>query len=199
MHGYSENFKKQVVKKVLTDGIKQREICRKLHLNEKTVHSWRKKYSNEIKDEINQLNINSFFVEEEVDIEKLLAESEPVEIKLETQAVEQIIAKGKIPSQYTIPEKYAIMSLFRKLSKDQFGQTLRTYGLQSQHIKLWEDEILFMGKKQINHDEYIKKLEAENKELKKQLKNSEKEKYELKVLIELKKKYKSLFKEEGEE
>jgi transposase-like protein len=199
MYTYSESFKKQVVKKVLTDGIKQVEICRKLKIGESAVRKWRKKYAEEVKNEIIQINIDSFFVEDEVDIEKLLIESEPENIRDEKGIVEKIIEKGKIPSEYTIPEKYAIVSMVRKLSKDQLGLTLRTYGLQSQHIKLWEEEILFMGKKQIDHDEYIKKLEAENKELKKQLKNSEKERYELKVLIDLKKKYSLLFKQDGEE
>lgn len=199
MRIYSENFKKQVVKKVLTDGIKQREICRKLDLAENTVRAWRRTYSDEVKKEIEQVDIDAFFVEEEVDIEKLLAEAEPEKIKQEKAIVESIIEKRKIPSEYTISEKYAIISMIRKLSREQVGIALRKYGLHSQHIKVWEDEILSMGKKQINHDEYIKKLEAENKELKKQLKNSEKEKHELEVLIELKKKYKTLFKEDGEE
>jgi transposase-like protein len=199
MHAYSEKFKKEVVKKVLTDGIIQIEISRKLNLSEYTVRKWKKKYADEVRNEIKQIDIESFFVEEDVDIEKLLAESEPDLIRHEKETVEKIIEKRKIPSEYTFSEKYSILSMIRKLSKDQLGLTLRTYGLQSQHIKLWEDEILFMGKKQINHDEYIKKLEQENKDLKKLLKNSEKKNYELGVLIELKKKYKSLFKEDGEE
>lgn len=64
---------------------------------------------------------------------------------------------------------------------------------------MWEDEILAMGKKESDRDAIIKKLEDENKQLRKQLKESEKEKRELEILIELKKKYKTLFKQDGEE
>jgi transposase-like protein len=199
MYSYSENFKKQVVKKVLSEGIKQIDICRKLNLSFNSVRNWRKQYADEVKNEIKQIDIDSLFIEEEVDIDRLLLQAEPLEIRNEKEIFEKIIAKEKIPAEYTIEEKYVIISAVRKMPKDQIGLILRNCGLQSEHIKLWEDEILSMGKKQINHDEYIKKLEAEVKELKKKLKNSEQEKHELEVLIELKKKYKLLFKQDGEE
>jgi len=199
MREYTMNFKKQVVKKVLTDGISQIAVCRKLNLSASTVLIWKKKYGEEVKKEIEQINIDAFFVEEEVDIDKLLAQSEPESVNSERSIVEKIIEKRKTPIEYTISEKFAILMMIRKLSKDNVGHTMRRYGLHSDHLKLWEEEILIMGKKQINQGEYIKKLEEENKLLKKQLKNTERDKHELEIMIELKKKYKNLFKEEGEE
>ncbi len=73
---------------------------------------------------------------------------------------------------------------------------MRSYSLQSGHIRQWEDEILSMGKKHTDQDELIKKLEQENKELRKKLKESERDKRELEILIELKKKYKTLFEQD---
>lgn len=199
MHEYSENFKKQVVKKVLSDGVKQRDVCRKLHISEHSIFSWKKKYAEEMKNEVKRIDVESFFIEEEVDIDKLLMESEPEGERIEKETLEKIISKQKILSEYTAAEKYAIISVFRKMSEDKIGVALRSCGLQSKHIKLWEDEIIKVGHKRIDTDDYTKRLEDEVKDLKKKLKNSEKEKHELEILIELKKKYSSLFKEEGEE
>jgi predicted glycosyltransferase involved in capsule biosynthesis len=75
----------------------------------------------------------------------------------------------------------------------------RRAGLHSEHIKLWEDEILAMGKKEMDKSDYIKNLEEENKKLNKKLKELERDKKELQVLIELKKKYPTLFKGDGED
>jgi hypothetical protein len=55
-----------------------------------------------------------------------------------------------------------------------------------------------MSKKQIDKDEYIKKLESEKKTLLKQVKNLERDKRELEFLIEIKKKHPRLFGEDKE-
>jgi transposase-like protein len=199
MYEYSENFKKQVVKKVLTDGVTQIEVCRKLHISMHSIINWKKRYAEEMKNEVKRIDVESFFIEEEVDIDKLLMAGEPETERTEKETLEKIIAGQKIPSEYTTAEKYAIISVFRKMSEDKIGAALRSCGIQSKHIKLWEDEIIKMGEKRIGTDDYTKRLEDEVKDLKKKLKNSEKEKHELEILIELKKKYSSLFKEEGEE
>ena len=136
--------------------------------------------------------------EEEVDIEKILLEAEPENEKREIEQLEKI-KKGQSASRYTTIEKYVIISHLRKVSQEQAGIFLRSYGLQSGHIKKWEEEILTMGKKQLDQNEKISKLEDENKTLRKQIKEIERDKRELEILIELKKKYKHLFRQEGED
>jgi transposase-like protein len=195
---YTEAFKKQVVKKVLSPGIVMTEIAEKLKIHPGTVGEWKKRYGEEMKAEIVELNLDRLLYEEPVDIERLLREAEPATERREQEALDRI-QKGLPPSQYKSVEKYVIIHHLKKLSDTEAGVFLRSYGLQSGHIRQWEDEILTMGKKQMDQDELIKKLEEENKQLRKQLKESEREKRELEILIELKKKYKTLFKQDGED
>jgi hypothetical protein len=58
---------------------------------------------------------------------------------------------------------------------------------------------LAAGKKNIDQGELIKRLEAENKQLAKELKEAKQEKHELEFLISVKKKYPTLFKQDGED
>jgi transposase-like protein len=187
-----------VVKKVLSPGTIIVDVARKLKISTNAIHLWKKRYANEVQSEIVQINVEALLKEEEVDIEKLLLGAEPEEDNREIEIIEKI-KKGCPLSQYTSLEKYAIISRLRKLTGEQAGIFLRNYGLQSGHIEMWKDEILIMGKKQLDQNEIIKKLEDEIKQLRKQLKNSERDNRELEILIELKKKYKNLFKEEGED
>jgi transposase-like protein len=196
---YTEEFKKQVVKKVLSPGVIIRHVAERLKISEHAIRSWKKLYTEEVKSEIVQINIEALLEEEKVDIDKLLLEAEVPEDRKEIEVLEKI-KKGQPPSQYTNLEKYAIITHLKKTGGEaQAGIFLRSYGLQSGHIKMWEDEILTMGKKQLDQNEIIKKQEGEIKLLRKQLKESERDKRELEILVELKKKYKNLFKEEGEE
>lgn len=195
---YTEEFKREVVKKVLSPGVIQNDVARKLKMSNTTIKSWRKKYAEEVKAEIVQINIEALLQEEKVDIDKLLLEAEKPEDRREVEIIGRI-EKGRPVSHYTNLEKYAIITHLKKMTSDQVGIFLRSYGLQSGHIRMWEDEILAMGKKQLDQNEVIKKLEEENKLLRKQLKASERDKRELEILVELKKKYKNLFKEEGED
>lgn len=151
-----------------------------------------------MKAQVIQLDIERLLYEEPIDLEKLLLEAEPETIQLELETLNRI-EKGKSPTQYKALEKYVIIHHLKKLTADEAGIFLRSYGLQSGHIQQWEDEILVMGKKHMDQDELIKKLEEENKQLQKQLKEAERDKRELEILIELKKKYKTLFKQDGED
>jgi hypothetical protein len=159
---------------------------------------WKRLYGDEVKAEIIQINVAALLHEEKIDIEKLLLDAEPEEKKREIDLLNKI-EKGRPPFQYAPTEKYAVISHLKRLSGEQAGTFMRSYGLHSQHIKMWEDEILSMGKKQIDQNETIKKQEEEIKLLRKQLKESERDKRELEILIELKKKYKTLFKQDGED
>lgn len=195
---FTEEFKKQVVKKAISPGVIQKDIARKLGISMQAILRWKKLYAEEMKTEVVQINVAALLHEEKIDIEKLLLESEPEDKKREIGILNKI-KKGCAPSQYTTVEKYAIVTHLKQISGEQAGVFMRSYGLHSQHIKMWEDEILAMGKKQLDQNEVIKKLEEENKLLRKQLKESERDKRELEILIELKKKYKTLFKQDGEE
>jgi transposase-like protein len=195
---YTEAFKKQVVKKVLSPGIVMTEIAEKLKIHPGTIGEWKKRYGEEMKAEIVQLDLDRLLYEEPVDIERMLREAEPEAEQREQEALDRI-QKGLPPSQYKSVEKYVIIKHLKQLSETETGVFLRSYGLQSGHIKQWEDEILAMGKKHLDQDEIIKRQEEEIKHLRKQLKESEREKRELEILIELKKKYKTLFKQDGED
>jgi transposase-like protein len=195
---YTEEFKKQVVKKVLSPGILMTEIAQKLKIYPGTIGNWKKRYGEEMKAEIVQLDLDRLLYEEPVDIERLLREAEPAAEQREQEALDRI-EKGLPPSQYKSVEKYVIIHHLKKLSDTEAGVFLRSYGLQSGHIRQWEDEILVMGKKHLDQDEIIKRQEEEIKQLRKQLKEAERDKRELEIMIELKKKYKTLFKQDGED
>jgi len=195
---YTEDFKKQVVKKALSPGVIISEVARKLKISEHSIRGWRRLYAEEVKSEIVQINIDVLLQEEKVDIDKLLLEAEKPEDKREMEIINRI-EKGRQVSHYTNLEKYAIITHLKKMTGEQTGIFLRSYGLQSGHIKMWEDGILAMGKKQLDQNEIIKRQEEEIKLLRKQLKAAERDKRELEILVELKKKYKNLFKEEGED
>jgi transposase-like protein len=195
---YTEEFKKQVVKKVLSPGVLIKEVCRKLKVSTSSIQDWKKLYGDEVRSEVMQIDIEKILFEEPVDVEKMLLEAEPEAKQRELEAMNRI-EKGKPASQYKTLEKYVIIHHLKKLTADEAGIFLRSYGLQSGHIRQWEEEILAMGKKHVDQDELIKRLEEENKQLRKQLKESERDKRELEILIELKKKYKNLFKQDGED
>ncbi len=195
---HTDEFKKQVVKKVLSPGVFIKDVARKLKISPHTIGIWKKLYGDEVKAKVVQIDIDRILYEEPVDIEKLLLEAEPEEKQQELEALSRI-EKGKPATQYKTQEKYVIIHHLSKLSAEEAGAFLRSYGLRGGHIRQWEDEILSMGKEHANQDELIKKLEEENKELRKKLKESERDKRELEILIELKKKYKTLFKQDGEE
>ena len=195
---YTEDFKKQVVRKVLSPGIIITEVARKLKISSHSIHIWKKRYADDVKAEVIQIDIEKILHEEPVDLEKMLLEAEPEDKQRELEALHRI-EKGKPAGQYKTLEKYVIIHHLKNLPADEVGIFLRSYGLQSGHIRRWEDEILAMGKKHLDQDELIKKLEDENKQLRKQLKEAERDKKELEILIELKKKYTTLFKQDGED
>ena len=193
---YTEKFKKEVVKKALSPGIIQRDICRKLKISETSLNDWKKKYKQEVEKEIIEIDVATILKEEEIDLERMLKVAEQTEAEeegTEELTIDKIFSPGRKSKELKASEKSAIVTAYRKLSQGESGTFLRRYGLHGQEIKLWEGEILSMGKKQIDKDEYIKKLEAEKKALEKRVKNLERDKHELEYVIEIKKKYPQLF------
>lgn len=197
---YTEKFKKEVVKKALSPGVIQKDICRKLKISETSIYTWKKKYRSEVEKEIIEIDVAEILKEEEIDIDRMLRETDVVEADHEDNkeelTVDKIFSQYKKPNQFKNNEKLVIVTAYRKLGIDASGSFLRRYGLHSQEIKLWEDEILRMSKKQIDKDEYINKLEEEIKQLRKANKNLERDKRELEFIVEIKKKYPQLFGED---
>lgn len=194
---YTENFKKEVVKKALSPGVIQRDICRKLKISETALRKWKEKYKAEVKNQIEEIDVAALLKEEEIDIDAVLSEAEKHEEEdiesVEEVTVDKIFSKIRKSGEYKTTEKAVILSAYRKHPKEESGIFLRRYGLHSEQLRLWEEEILSMGIKQIDKDSYIKKLEEENKRLQKANKNLERDKRELKFIIEIKKKHPKLF------
>ena len=199
---YTEDFKKQVVRKVLSPGVIKREVCRKLGVSEGTVSRWKGLYAKEVRQDIQEVDVESLLYEPPVDVEELLRKADGKELAQASgsqalaQQMETLRRQGKSVSQYTDADRYAIVMSLRALPGEQHGQWLRQLGLQSPHIRLWEDQLITMSKKPIAADQYTKQLEDENKLLRKQLGESERDNRELKILIELKKKYPTLFQQD---
>ena len=194
---YTEKFKKEVVKKALSPGVIQTDICRKLKIGKSSVSNWKRKYRAEVEKDIVEIDVVSILKEEEIDLNRMLKEADRLEKEQqedrEELTIDRIFSPGRKSKGLKESEKSAIVTEYRKLTQGEAGTFLRKYGLHSQEIKLWEGEILAMGKKQIDKDEYIKKLEGEKKTLEKQVKNLERDKRELEFIIEIKKKYPQLF------
>lgn len=191
---YTERFKKEVVKKALSPGVIQTDICRKLGIGRSTLSEWKKKYKGEVEQEVEEINLAEILQEEEIDIDRMLYESEiQEEVETEFDSIDKIFSRPCKKNDFKIKDKYIILSEYRKLAGNDRGYFLRRYGLHSLEVKKWEDEILQMGKKQIDKDDYIKKLELDNKALLKQVKNLERDKKELEYIIELKKKHPRIF------
>ena len=201
---YTEDFKKQVVKKVLSPGVLQIEVCRKLKISVGTVLDWKRIYGAEMQKEIQEIDVGTLLYEDPIDIEELLRKVDFQELKQSSGSdvlalqIDHIRRAKKMAAQYTDADKYAVVLSFRAIPDEQQGLLLRQLGLQSTHIKLWEETLISMSKKPIARDEYTKQMEAEIKLLKKQLAESERDNRELKILIELKKKYPNLFQQDEE-
>jgi len=199
---YTEDFKKQVVKKLLSPGMTLRDVCRKLKISEGAAGKWKRRYGSEVQQEIQNIDIEALLYEPPVDVEELLRKADQDELtkangdETLAQQVDQIRRKGKDSSQYTDAEKYALVMSLRVMTGDQQGIWLRQLGLQTAHIRLWEEQLMTMSKKPIAADAYTKQLEGEVKLLKKQLTEAERDVRELKILIELKKKFPGLFQQD---
>jgi transposase-like protein len=201
---YSERFKRQVVKKALSSGMIQTDMCKKLGLSISTLHKWKKVYADEMRNEIEEVDIAALLIEDKVDIEELLKRAEHQELAAESGSqviadhIDRIEQSGKNAGEYDQADKYAVVRAARHLEGTKRTVFLRKLGLCERHINQWEEELIKMSKHPITNDERVKTLEDENKRLKKQLAEAERDKHELEVLIELKKKYHRLFEPDEE-
>lgn len=96
-------------------------------------------------------------------------------------------------------EKLALLLESKTINPEKMGEWLRTRGLHSEHLPLWEQELTStMQDKDTNAKAENAALRKENKMLKKELVRKEKALAEAAVLITLKKKYPNLFEQEEE-
>jgi len=202
---YPLSFKKQVVRKALSAGVVGSDLCRKLHISGSALHAWKKLYGAEMQSQAEEMDLGLLLDEEPVDVDELLREADTKQLGEATGSallashIDALARTGKTVAAFTDRDKFAVVKTVRALSTDKRGAFLRRHGLDDRHITLWEEELIVMSKNSITHDEYTKKLEEENKLLKKQLAAAERDKHELEVIIELKKKYPTLFKPDGDE
>ena len=196
---YTEDFKKQVVKKVLSQGVVLAEVSRKLNVSDAAIHRWKQQYRDEVQSQVPRVDVESLLYEPPVDVEELLARADVQEVQQASgsaalgQHVRELLSQGKSAESFTEADRYAIVMTLRALPSEHYGEWLRKLGLQRSHIRLWEEQLISMSKKTISNDQYTKQLEDEVRRLKKQLGEAERDNKELKILIELKKKYPTLF------
>ena len=154
---------------------------------------------------VEEIDLDVILREEEMDVEAMLRKADHSELEKQTGSsavalhIEGLMASTKAPGAFNNQDKYAIIKTARAVKQEKRGAFLRAYGLSDRHIQFWADELIAMSKESIKNDDYIRNLEEENKRLKKELATSERDKHELEVLIELKKKYHQLFKSEEDE
>lgn len=115
--------------------------------------------------------------------------------KLGTEDGDSICPNDRNPS-----EKLTLLLESKTIEPEKMGEWLRSRGLHSEHLTLWEQELTdTMHDKDTNVRTEIAALRKENKALKKELARKEKALAEAAVLITLKKKYPNLFEKEEED
>jgi len=104
------------------------------------------------------------------------------------------------PNQRSPGEKLQLLLESQKLSEAAKGEWLRQQGLHSEHLTLWEQELVSMVQdKQSELKNENQALKKTNKQLQRELKKQEKALAELAILISLKKKYPTLFEDEEDD
>jgi transposase len=109
-------------------------------------------------------------------------------------------AEDLSPSKRSPSEKLILILEVKTIPEQERGEWLRKNGLHSEHIALWEQELMStLNDRQSKISEENAALKKENRELKKDLAKKEKALAETAVLLALKKKYHHLFGEDEED
>ena|SRR4030065_341124 len=103
----------------------------------------------------------------------------------------------KSPRKWNMKDKYSAVIEAAGLTGEELGKWLRKTGLHSDHLDIWRKEIEQMVSSPKDKEE-IRKLKAENKQLKKELLRKEKALAETAALLTLKKKAAAIWGEEEE-
>ncbi|MGH2507507.1 MAG: transposase [Ktedonobacteraceae bacterium] len=98
------------------------------------------------------------------------------------------------PRDWPVAQKFRLLMEGRMLDSDQRGEWLRTNGLHSEHLTLWEQELTnLMTDKQGDLKSQNKDLKKQVKDLEKELSRKEKAMAEVVALLVLKKKVDARF------
>ena len=181
-----------VVKRLLHSKSSISEFSRKINIGYKAVSYWKKQYINRFRIEITEISIDE---EIKMQLDNLIYKQEKsIEtIKKESLSFVEVMAKEKTSSQYKDIEKQIIVETYMDVPVKEQGIWLRTNGFKSNHIELWQKEIIKMARKKIDQTAYISKLEMDVNRLQKDLKEAKKVQEELAIMFKLKKKFPSLF------
>ena len=117
------------------------------------------------------------------------------------QAADGILEPGDgplRPSDRSPAEKLTLLLESRGVEKDQHGEWLRSHGLHSEHLPLWEQELrdIVTEKKQ---REELAELKRKNKELEKELQRKDKALAETAALLAMKKKAQAIWGDDEED
>jgi len=100
-----------------------------------------------------------------------------------------LITGKSSPNHRSSSEKMKLLLESKQVSNESIGQWLREHGLHSEHLPLWEQEMLdVVSDKSDKRKEQNAELVKENKHLKKELARKEKALAEMAALLVLKKK-----------
>jgi transposase len=104
------------------------------------------------------------------------------------------------PSQRSPGEKLSLLLDSRTVSETQRGEWLRQHGLHSEHIPLWEQELVsIMNDKQTDLRDRYATLKKDYKRLQKENERQQKALAEAAILLTLKKKHPNLFADSEED
>lgn len=103
--------------------------------------------------------------------------------------------KEKRPRDWTAEERFAALMETARMPKEELGAWCRRHGLHSHHLEQWKQEALVGCKniQKIPQNSEIKRLQQENKALRKELGRKEKALAETAALLVLKKKADSIW------
>ncbi len=183
---HSERYKIAVVKRLLQPNIKIPYLAKKIKIRADSLRDWKKQYINRFEVKITELSIDE---EIEIELDNLIYKQEkPIEtFEEKSLSFDEIMGKGKNPSEHKDLEKQIILEAYMDVSTKEQGIWLRRNGLKDAHIKLWQKEVIKMARKKLDQNEYISKLESDNKKLQKDLKEAKKVQEELEIMFMLKK------------
>ena len=104
------------------------------------------------------------------------------------------------PGQRSVREKFRLLMQGKQLNEDQLGEWLRTHGLHTEHLALWEQELEgVVMDKQEDLRRKNKEQAQEIRRLKREANRNEKAMAEALALLTLKKKVDKLFESDEED
>ena len=119
------------------------------------------------------------------------------------QAADGILEAGDgplRPSDRSPAEKLTLLLESRGVEKQQHGEWLRSHGLHSEHLPLWEQELRdIVTEKEKKQREELAELKRKNKDLEKELHRKDKALAETAALLALKKKAEAIWGDDEED